>query len=148
MALRRNVVERVGAFDEALDAGTPTRSGGDHEMFGRILAAGYRIVYEPQAVSWHRHRRTWEELREALQGYGTGVYAIWTRRLLYEHEPAVLRHAARWLYRGQLPRLWHALRKNPGSVPLDLLTAELRGCAAGPAAYRKARRQVGAAEAP
>jgi GT2 family glycosyltransferase len=148
MALRRNVVDRVGPFDEALDAGTPTRSGGDHEMFGRILAAGYRIVYEPQAVSWHRHRRTWEELREALHGYGTGVYAIWTRRLLYEHEIRVLRHAARWLYHGQLPQLWHALRRNPGSVPLDLLTAELRGCAAGPAAYRKARRQVRAAEVP
>ena len=43
MALRRNIVEVVGRFDEALDAGTRTKSGGDHEMFGRILAAGYRI---------------------------------------------------------------------------------------------------------
>jgi GT2 family glycosyltransferase len=148
MAVRRSVVDRVGPFDEALDAGTPARSGGDHEIFGRILAAGYRIVYEPRAVSWHRHRRTWEELREALQGYGTGVYAIWTRRLLYEHEPATLRHAARWLYHAQLPRLWSALRGTADSVPLDLLTAELRGCLAGPAAYRKARRQARAAGEP
>jgi GT2 family glycosyltransferase len=147
MALRRTIVDTVGPFDEALDAGTPTRSGGDHEMFGRILAAGYRIAYEPRAVSWHRHRRTWDELREALLGYGTGVYAIWTRRLLYDHELGVLRHAPRWLYRAQLPRLWQALRRRPDSVPLDLLFAELRGCLAGPGAYRKARRQARAAEA-
>jgi cellulose synthase/poly-beta-1,6-N-acetylglucosamine synthase-like glycosyltransferase len=147
MAVRRTIVDRVGAFDEALDAGTATHSGGDHEMFGRILAAGYRIVYEPRAVSWHRHRRTWEELREALRGYGTGVYAIWTRRLVDEHELGVLRHASRWLYRAQLPRLWEALRRRPDSVPIDLLFAELRGCLAGPGAYRKARRQARAAGA-
>jgi len=147
MALRRSLLQRVGEFDEALDAGTPTRSGGDHEMFGRILAAGYRIVYEPRAVSWHRHRRTWAELRSTLHGYGVGVYAVWTRRLLYERELGVLRHASRWLYYAQMPRLWHALRHDPESVPLDLVLAELRGCVAGPAAYWSARRRVRATEA-
>lgn len=147
MALRRSVLERVGGFDEALDAGTAARSGGDHEMFGRILAAGYRIVYEPRAVSWHRHRRTREELRAVLYGYGVGVYAVWTRRLLYEREPGVLRHALRWLYYTQMPRLWRAIRRRPESVPLDLVLAELRGCLAGPNAYRRARRQVRAAGA-
>jgi len=66
---------------------------------------------------------------------------------LYDHELGVLRHAPRWLYRAQLPRLWQALRRRPDSVPLDLLFAELRGCLAGPGAYRKARRQARAAEA-
>jgi GT2 family glycosyltransferase len=148
MALRRSVVDRVGQFDEALDAGTATRSGGDHEMFGRILAAGYRIVYEPRAVSWHRHRRTWDDLRATLNGYGRGVYAVWTRRLLYERHPGVLRHAFRWLHRSQLPRLWRSLRHDVDSVPLDLVFAELRGCLAGPPAYCKARRQVRSSEAP
>jgi cellulose synthase/poly-beta-1,6-N-acetylglucosamine synthase-like glycosyltransferase len=147
MAVRRSVLQRVGEFDEALDAGTPTRSGGDHEMFGRILAAGYRIVYEPRAVSWHNHRRTWADLRATLQGYGVGVYAVWTRRLIYEHELGVLRHAFRWLCYAQLPRLWGALRNGPDSAPLDLVLAELRGCMAGPPAYWKARRQVRATEA-
>ena len=40
MALRRTVLELVGPFDEALDAGTPTKSGGDHDMFTRILLGG------------------------------------------------------------------------------------------------------------
>jgi GT2 family glycosyltransferase len=141
MAVRRGVLHELGGFDEALDAGTPSRSGGDHEMFGRLLAAGYRIVYEPAAVSWHRHRRSWEELRETLYGYGVGVYAMWTRRLLFDREPGVLRHAVRWLRLGQLPSLWRAARRAPDSVPIDLQLAQLRGCAAGPWAYLRARRQ-------
>ena len=140
MALRRAVLDEVGGFDEALDAGTATYSGGDHEMFARILAGGYRIVYEPAAVSWHRHRRTWQELRETLYGYGVGVYAMWTRKLLFEREPAVFRHACRWLFYTQLPHLWCALRRHEDAVPLDLLVAQGSGCLAGPAAYFRARR--------
>ena len=139
MALRREVLERVGAFDEALDAGTATRSGGDHEMFGRILASGYRLVYQPGAVSWHRHRRSWEDLRRTLGGYGAGVYAMWTRRLLLEHELGTLRYAFRWFRLAQMPHLWRTLTGRSGSVPSDLLFAELRGCLSGPLAYFTAR---------
>jgi GT2 family glycosyltransferase len=135
MAVRRRVLTDLGGFDEALDAGTVTCSGGDHEMFGRILSNGYRIVYEPAAVSWHRHRRTWTELRDTVRGYGVGVYAMWTRRLLREHDPGVLRHAAVWLVRTQAPALWRALRRRPNAVPLDLIWAEVIGCMIGPAAY-------------
>ncbi len=142
MAVRREVLSDLGGFDEALDAGTPSRSGGDHEMFGRILAAGHRIVYDPAAVSWHRHRRTWEELRDALYGYGVGVYAMWTRKLLVDREPGVLMHAVRWFRYGQARHLYRALRRRPDAVPLDLLLAELRGCLAGPSAYLAARRQL------
>jgi cellulose synthase/poly-beta-1,6-N-acetylglucosamine synthase-like glycosyltransferase len=142
MALRRTILQEVGRFDEALDAGTETRSGGDHEMFGRILAAGYRIVYEPRAVSWHRHRRTWNELRRAIHGYGVGVYAMWTRRLLVDRELGALRHAYRWLTLVQLPQFFRSLLRRPGSVPLDLLVAEMRGCVAGPRAYATARRHL------
>src|SRR5262249_20614927 len=56
MALRREVLDLVGPFDVALDAGTATHSGGDHDMFARILIGGYQIVYQPAALSWHRHR--------------------------------------------------------------------------------------------
>ena len=141
MAVRREVLDELGGFDEALDAGTASRSGGDHEMFGRLLAAGHRIVYEPAAVSWHRHRRSWSELRDTIYGYGVGVYAMWTRRLLFDREPGVLRHAAGWLRTGQVPSLWRAVRRDPESVPMDLQLAQLRGCVAGPWAYLRARRQ-------
>ncbi|MCA9929890.1 MAG: glycosyltransferase, partial [Anaerolineales bacterium] len=90
MALRRDVLQKIGPFDEALDAGTPTLSGGDTEMFARIMLRGFHIVYDPAALSWHRHRKTWDALRRAAYGYGVGTYAFWTRMLLKERKPGVL----------------------------------------------------------
>ena len=142
MALRRTVVREVGFFDEALDAGTPTHSGGDHDLFTRILTAGYRIVYEPGALNRHRHRRTWEELRATLYGYGVGVYAAWTRSLLVEGELSVIATAWGWFRHGQLRKLARSLLRRPGCVPLDLVLAELRGCAVGPFAYLRSRRRL------
>jgi len=141
MALRRHVLELVGPFDEALDGGTLTRSGGDTEMFSRILAQGYRIVYDPAALNWHRHRRTWEELRRTIYGYGVGVYALWTRRLLFERELTIPKLAWGWFRHTQVPELTRALLKRPNYMPLDLLLAELRGCASGPWAYLASRRR-------
>jgi GT2 family glycosyltransferase len=143
MALRRQVVDLVGPFDEALDAGTPTQSGGDHEMFTRILAAGYRIAYDPAALSWHRHRRTFDELRQTLYGYGVGVYATWTRHLLVDRDIGVLRLGLAWFRHDQAPALARALLCRPDSLPLSLVLAELRGCLAGPRAYLASRRRAG-----
>jgi len=141
MSLRRSLVGLVGPFDEALDGGTITRSGGDTEMFSRILAQGYRIVYDPAALNWHRHRRTWEELRQTIYGYGVGVYALWTRRLLFERELTIPKLAWGWFRHTQVPELARALLKRPNYMPLDLLLAELRGCASGPWAYLASRRR-------
>ncbi len=142
MALRRSVIERAGSFDEALDAGTPTRSGGDTDMFLQILSAGYRIVYDPAALNWHRHRRTWKELRQAIYGYGMGVYALWSRHLLFERELTVPKLAWGWFWSTQLPALARSVLKRTDCVPLDLLLAELRGCIAGPWAYLTSRRRL------
>jgi GT2 family glycosyltransferase len=142
MAVRRSILERVGPFEEALDGGTPTRSGGDTEMFARILSNGYRIAYEPQALSWHRHRRTWQSLRNTVYGYGVGVYAVFTHQLLVEHEFTVFLRALAWFYYDQLPRLLRAARGDPQNLPLDLILAELKGCLAGPLAYLRARFQA------
>lgn len=142
MAVRRSLLDTVGEFDEALDGGTPTRSGGDHEMFSRILAAGFRIVYDPAALSWHKHRRTHAELTATARGYGTGVYAMWTRALLVGREWSVLKQAVAWLRHGQVPELARSLHPRYRRVPIGVLLAELRGCVAGPRAYMASRRAL------
>lgn len=142
MAVRKGLLDLVGEFDEALDAGTASKSGGDHEMFARILSAGYRIVYDPKALSWHRHRRTWEELRQALYGYGVGVYAMWTRLLLKQGAWGVFRMGWLWLYHDQFPNLVKALLRRPGSLPLDLALAEIQGCFVGSKAYLAACKRL------
>jgi glycosyltransferase involved in cell wall biosynthesis len=142
LAFRRSLPDLVGPFDEALDGGTATKSGGDHEMFSRILAAGYQIVYDPAALNWHRHRRTWNELRDTLRGYGTGVYAMWTRALLKNREFSVFKHAFAWLSQGQVPELIRSLRPGTRRLPAKLLLAELRGCLSGPRAYIASRQAL------
>ncbi|OUL23362.1 glycosyltransferase [Nostoc sp. 106C] len=141
MALRRNILNSIGGFDEVLGVGTPTRCGEDHELFSRILAGGYKIIYEPTALSWHRHRRTWEETRKALYGYGVGVYSFWTRCLLVEREFGVLLLPLGWFLHDQLPNSLKSFFRFPGSRPLDLLLAELQGCLVGPWSYFVSRQQ-------
>ena len=141
MAIRRSVLDRPGAFDEVLGVGTPTRCGEDHDLFSRILASGYQIVYDPSALSWHRHRRTWEDMRKTLFSYGVGVYAFWTRCLVVEKDLAVLQLPWGWLLNEQLPSLFCSILRRPGSTPLDLLLAELRGCILGPWFYFISRKQ-------
>jgi len=138
MALRRNVLDLIGPFDEALDAGTPTRSGGDHDYFTRILAAGYVCVYEPAALSWHRHRREWHELRAAVRGYGSGVWAYLTRQLL-QGELRAAYVAAAWLV-WQTAGLLANIVGRRTLLPRDLAIAEMLGCFEGPAAYVRSRR--------
>jgi len=140
MALRRQVVDEIGPFDERLDGGTPTRSGGDHEMFVRLLSAGHRIVYDPGAVSAHRHRRSGEELVDTIYGYGVGVYAMWTGLLLERRELGTLRLAWSWFRAAHWPEVRRSLLGRPSTPTSGLVRAELRGCLHGPAAWFASRR--------
>jgi hypothetical protein len=136
------VLELVGPFNEALGPGTPSRAGEDYDLFARILKAGYRIVYDPAALSWHRHRRTERELREALHGYGIAVYAWWTHQLVFDKEWSVPLLAWGWFRHKQGPALLGVLLRRPGRTRLELLLAELCGCVRGPWAYFQARRRL------
>ena len=142
MALRKSSIDCIGLFDEALGVGTPAKAGSDSAQFARILRSGYRMVYEPRALSWHRHRRTWEELRNLLKCYGIGVYAFWTRMFLVNREFSVVLLAWGWLRYKQLPELFASWRKQPGCIPSDLLLAQLRGCCFGPMAYFSSRKRL------
>ncbi|MGN6607522.1 MAG: glycosyltransferase family 2 protein [Jatrophihabitans sp.] len=101
------VYRRVGRFDECLGAGTVTRGGEDTLFFTEVLLAGGSIVYEPTAVTRHRHRRELHELEAQFVGYGRGLTAFYTALLV--------RH----------PRLvWRLLRSAPAAL------RALRGSAA------------------
>lgn len=133
MSVRRSATLRSGGFDNTLDAGTPTQSGGDHEMFTRLMVHGFKIVYEPTALNWHRHRRSREELEKTVYGYGVGVYSSLTRALIVEREWGAVLVAFSWFRHIQAGRLWRALTRG---TPTDrLILHELRGCLHGPFAY-------------
>jgi GT2 family glycosyltransferase len=143
MAVRRApALHRFGGFDEALDAGTPTQSGGDHDFFTRVLTAGFRIAYDPAALVWHRHRRELRELRRTIQGYGTGVYAAWTKSFLVDREWGVPRMAWGWMRHDQIPGLVRSVLRQGDRRSIRLALLELWGCALGPWAYLVSARRA------
>jgi glycosyltransferase involved in cell wall biosynthesis len=55
MALRKEVFETVGAFDVGRGVrGAKLYRGEEVDLVGRALAAGFRAVYDPRVVVWHR----------------------------------------------------------------------------------------------
>jgi GT2 family glycosyltransferase len=139
MAIRRSCLTRIGNFDEALDGGTPTRSGGDQEFFYRSLSRGYRIVYDPDAIVWHRHRDSWKDLRSTIYGYGVGLFAWWTRALIIEREISLLRWGLLWFVKHHFGNLIRSLLKRKNRMPFDLAFAEFRGAIIGSFCYFHSR---------
>jgi GT2 family glycosyltransferase len=139
MAFRRDVFDRIGQFDPALDVGTPTNGGGDLEMFFRVLKSGGTLVYEPSAIVRHRHRRSYEGLRTQLTNNGIGFYSYLVRSARHHRDErgALLKLGAWWLWRWNLRRLVRALVR-PSFFPRDLVLAELRGSIVGLRRYPQA----------
>jgi GT2 family glycosyltransferase len=131
MALRHAVALQLGGFDPRLDAGTATCSGGDTDMFARVLDAGSTIVYTPDALVWHRHRREEAELRRCLFGYGVGLYALLTKRVVEERDLGALVIGVRWWGGPIVKAAWATLRGRP-ALPAILLAYEAAGALVGP----------------
>jgi hypothetical protein len=142
MAIRCSALGEIGLFDEALDGGTSTLSGGDQEFFYRTLARGYRIVYEPKALVWHKHRREWNALRHTIFGYGVGLSAWWTKTLFAKKEITLLFWGPVWFFQYNLGNLIRSLFRRSGCVPMDLARAEFWGAMIGPFRYLQSRREL------
>jgi O-antigen biosynthesis protein len=141
MAYRRSLLARLGGFDPALDVGTVTHGGGDLEMFFRVLKAGHTLVYEPNALVRHRHRRDYAQLRTQIINNGIGLYAYLVRSALtYRDERwAFLRLGLWWLWWWNIRRLCISF-VHPSRFPRDLILGELRGSLIGLGRYQQARR--------
>jgi glycosyltransferase involved in cell wall biosynthesis len=131
MLLRREAFDRCGLFPEDIGPGTPTRGAEDKYVFYRLLAAGYRIRYEPARLVWHRHRSDWTSLRRALEGYGVAEFAYSTRCLVRHRELDALAIWRFWLrhYRTEATR---TIRRRPRRIPLALTASEVAGAVRGP----------------
>jgi GT2 family glycosyltransferase len=81
MAMYRTVVEDVGDFDERLGAGSRFPSAEDNDFGFRLLEAGYRIVYVPEAVLYHRAWRSNREIVPLRWRYGVGQGAFYAKHL-------------------------------------------------------------------
>lgn len=140
MAYRRDVFNRMGFFDPALDMGTPTNGGGDLDMFFRVIKEGYTLVYEPSALVRHVHRRDQEALRKQMFSWGTGFgsYLV-SNSLAYPHEATgFLEFSLRWFWERHLRRLLLSLLR-PSPSTRSLILAEMWGFLIAASQYFRSR---------
>ena len=143
MLFRRAVFDRIGLFAEDLGPGTPARAGDDKDAFYRVLAAGYRIAYDPSRIVWHRHRADWSALLRALEDYGVAEVAYTSRALVRYRDPTVI-GIWRWWARHFAVETRRVVQRRPTRVPLALTASEMRGVLKGPwSMVRSARSRAG-----
>lgn len=139
-AADRELLQRLGGFDESLGAGTPAGGGEDLDFFVRVLRAGRSIVYEPSAIAWHEHRDDLRALRRQVFSYGAGLTAFLTKYLADPHTAGEiltrLPEGAR-----RLRRVWSSAEPS-GKPPAALILSEALGMASGPFAYTRGRRRL------
>jgi len=144
MAFTKGALRAIGGFDRALGTGTPARGGEDLAALFETVVAGYRIVYQPDAIVLHAHRRDYSGLHRQMQSYGPGLTAFATRSFL-EHPLMLVRDFLPKLPRVVSFALDPASGKNAKKLadyPRELTRAELKGMVYGPVAYLRARFQV------
>lgn len=128
MAFRTQVLRQLRGFDSRLTFG-----GEDLDLFLKVVLAGHRLVYEPDAVAWHHHPAEYASLRRTMFSYGAGLTALMTKWSV--SDPAVARDIARRLPVALRLALDPASRKNAEKLqdfPRELTRIERFGMLAGP----------------
>jgi cellulose synthase/poly-beta-1,6-N-acetylglucosamine synthase-like glycosyltransferase len=142
MAFRTDALRALGGFDPALGTGSPALGGDDLAAFFDVVEAGHRLVYEPTAVVWHRHRPDDASLRRQAYEYGVGLSAYLTKAVVDQPrrmlEMSV--RAPRALAYALSPRSAKNARR-PEGFPPELIRLERRGMAMGALAYARSRWQ-------
>jgi len=140
MAFRTSVLKALGGFDPALGTGTVSKGGDDLAVFFDVVTKGFRLVYEPDAILYHRHRRDYAGLADQAYGYGVGLSAFLMRTVLAN--PQWLVEMLRKIPAGLKYLLDPCSPKNNrkrAGYPKQLTRLELSGFLAGPFAYLRCR---------
>ncbi len=141
MTFRTELLRELGGFPPELDAGTPTASGGDLYVLGRVLASGARVVFDPASLVWHDHRADVAELRRVLRGYGLGIGATASRALIVDGEIRALSTYA-WPFQNLYRVLRGSLRSGGSDLAVLAAAEQARGALAAPYRWRRALRDV------
>lgn len=140
-AVRRDTARSLGGFDEALDLGTALPGGGDHDLLWRALQSGARVVYEPEALAWHEHRREVAAAHDQIVGHQRAVLAFLSKHLVHARGSgrALLFGYLAWrLMKPGVRLVRRGLGRDP--LPAGVLLRMWWNCWAGLAAYPRARR--------
>jgi GT2 family glycosyltransferase len=128
VALPRSAHAEVGGFDVRLGPGTPFPAAEDNDFGYRLLEAGYRIVFDPEAVVYHRAWRDDRAYVPLRHGYGRGQAAFYAKHLSFED---------RYVLRRMIGTLVNHVRRLPRAALNDLLAV---AGSTPPAYWRSVRR--------
>lgn len=123
VVLRTSALEQVGHFDESLFLYYE-----DTDLSWRLRAGGWRILFEREAVAWHRHAQSSDSTSALFRYYNNrnallvfARYAPWqvvarafARQLLAPVRHLVLRDERAELLRARVRALLEAVRRAPG----------------------------------
>lgn len=143
MAFTAAFLRSIGGFDIALGPATAARGGEDLTLFFEAVIHGHRLVYEPAAIGYHPHHRTYESLQNQVYSYGVGIAAFMLRNVL--HTPGRI-----FIFLAKIPYgLYFVLgsqssknSKKSSHYPEELTKLELKGMLNGPLAYLRSRWKV------
>ena len=137
LAIRTEVLRRVGGFDVRLGPGTKVGGAEDLDLLTRVFLAGGEVCYEPSVLVRHEHRVEEGAVARQIFTYGSGATAILMKWALTS--PVLRRQLAAhaWSIARDLTRV-EVVRDKAGAhgeavVPqANLQVARLLGYAAGP----------------
>ncbi len=98
MAFRRSAYDRVGGFDREMGPGTKLYAAEDLDVLYRVLSAGGKVTYEPEAIIYHDQWRSPSQARQRRADYARGTAAFLLKHIMMHRDSFALRMA--------LLRLW------------------------------------------
>ena len=110
MAVTREMLGKVGGFDEALGGGGPLRSSQDSDFAYRTYRAGYAILLEPSVQVDHYGTRTKDQWPDTMANYGIGDGAFYSKHIRCGDMLALRLLLKQYVY-SRLREVKHAVRK-------------------------------------
>jgi glycosyltransferase involved in cell wall biosynthesis len=143
LAVRRKLALELGGFAQGLDLGPFLPAGGDHDLLWRVLCAGHRVRYEPEALSYHEHRRELDAVHHQIVHQQRGLVAMLTKAALETRGRRRWGVLVFWVWRLLKPGV-RLVRRMAGLDPLPapVLASMWWHAARGPASYVRGRREA------
>jgi len=140
MAFSKAAFEHIGGFDESLGTGSKAMGGHDVASYFDIIEHGYTLIYQPNALVWHRHRRDYPSLKRQSFHYGAGLTAYLSKTIVDKPSRALT------LIFKFIPGLRHLFSKSSpknkrkgNDYPAELTWLERLGMLLGPMAFLRSK---------